>query len=84
MKIMYKKNRFNFPITECPNCGGKCIAIKQYISGYGEYYVDLETGEIEASELHDSLMYKNTRKYAICADCEKRLFKIDNDLNVQI
>ena len=33
-----------FPISECPHCGGKTITIKQRISGYGEYYVDLESG----------------------------------------
>lgn len=79
---MYKKNKFNFPITECPNCGGKCIAIRQYIYGYGEYYIDLETEEIEATQLHDNLTYKNSRKYATCADCGKRLFKVDDYLNV--
>jgi len=67
---------------ECPNCGGKTITIKQYIHGYGEYYVDLETGEIEATELHSNLKYKNVGKYAICTDCGKRLFKVDNSLNI--
>lgn len=74
--------QFDFPITECPKCGGGNIAIKQYITGYGTYYVDLKSGEIESSGLHDGLDYKNTSKYAICADCGKRLFKVDNNLNV--
>ena len=52
------------------------------MSGYGSYYVDLETGEIEGTELHSNLRYKNTSKYAICADCGKRLFKVDDYLNV--
>lgn len=71
-----------FPMTECPNCGGKCFTVKQRISGIGEYYVDLETGEIESSELHSGLQYKNIRKWVTCADCGKRLFKIDDNLNV--
>ena len=50
--------------------------------GYGEYYVDLETGDIDATELHSGLRYRNTGKYAICTDCGKRLFKVDNKLNV--
>ena len=75
-------NPFHFPLTECPKCGGKTIAIRQYIHGIGEYYVDLETGEIEATNLHASLQYRNTHKYAICADCGARLFKVDNALNV--
>lgn len=32
----------NFPIKQCPNCEGKSFTVKQYIHGYGEYYVDLE------------------------------------------
>lgn len=75
-------NRRSFPIKECPACGSKIFTIRQYIHGYGEYYVDLETGEIESTELHNNLVYKNTGKYAICTDCGKRLFKIDDYLNV--
>ena len=71
-----------FPLHECPYCGGKMMCIRQRISGIGEYYVDLESGEIEATELHSRLQCKNTGKYAICADCGKRLFKVDDDLNV--
>lgn len=62
----------NFPIKECPKCGG----------GYGSYYVDLETGDVEGTDLHTYLNYRNTSKYATCADCGKRLFKVDEDLNV--
>ena len=72
----------NFPIKQCPNCEGKSFTVKQYIHGYGEYYVDLGTGEIESTELHSGLFYKNSGKYAICTDCGKRLFKIDDNLNV--
>lgn len=77
-----KKNPYNFPISSCPYCGGGTIAIKQYIHGYGEYYVDLETGDLDATELHTWLQYRNTGKYAVCADCGKRLFKVDGRLNV--
>ena len=69
-------------MSECPRCGSRTITIKQKISGIGEYYVDLETGEIESTELHSYLRYRNINKYAICTDCGKRLFKVDNDLNV--
>lgn len=74
--------RNNFPITECPYCGGTYITIRQYIHGYGEYYVNIETGEIDSTELHSGLIYKNTKKYAICTDCNKRLFKVNDNLNV--
>lgn len=75
-------NKYDFPVKECPYCGGGTILIRQRISGYGAYYVDLKSGEIESSSLHDYLDYKNTGKYAICADCGKKLFKVDDYLNV--
>lgn len=75
-------NIFDFPIKKCPNCGDSEIKIKQYIHGYGEYYVNLETGEIKASELHSNLTYRNVTKYALCATCGKKLFKVDDKLNV--
>ena len=71
-----------FPVISCPRCGGKMFTVRQRISGIGEYYVDLETGEVEASSLHDNLQYKNVSKYAICTNCGARLFKIDDKLNV--
>lgn len=77
------KNPYNFPISKCPRCGGGTIAIKQYMHGYGEYYVDLETGEVDAAELHNGLQYRNIGKYATCADCGKRLFKVNYSLEVQ-
>lgn len=74
--------KYKFPITKCPKCGGSTITIRQRISGVGEYYVDLETGEVEATELHSGLNYKNIGKYVTCTDCGKRLFKVDDNLNV--
>ena len=58
------------------------FTVRQRISGNGEYYVNMETGEIESTELHNGLTYRNTGKYAVCTDCGKRLFKIDGSLNV--
>lgn len=80
--VNLKDNKYSFPISQCPNCGGGTIKIRQRIYGYGEYFVDLESGEMESSSLHDYLNYKNAGKYAICADCGKKLFKVDNTLNV--
>ena len=73
-----------FPITECPKCGSKYFSVKQYISGYGSYIVNLEDGEVDCDGLYGGLKYKNASKYAVCAKCGKRLFKIDSDLNVMI
>lgn len=71
-----------FPITKCPRCGGQLAEVKQYVHGYGSYYVDLKTGGIDASDIHNSLDYRNTGKYILCANCGKRLFKADDFLNV--
>ena len=73
--------KYKFPITECPKCGENYITIRQRISGIGEYYVNLETGEVESTQLHDGLNYKNIGKYAVCTNCGKRLFKVDDYLN---
>lgn len=75
-------SKFNFPIDKCPKCGNTSFTVKQRISGIGEYYVDLESGDVDGTELHSGCRYTNINKYAICSDCGKRLFKIDNNLNV--
>lgn len=75
-------NQFKFPISKCPYCGGGTVAVRQYIHGYGTYYVNLDDGEMDGSCLHDNIDYKNTGKYVLCADCGKRLFKVDERLNV--
>jgi DNA-directed RNA polymerase subunit RPC12/RpoP len=80
--VLRKKRNKEFPIKKCPKCGGKSFTVRQCIHGYGEYYVDLETGEIESIELHSNLNYTITMKYAVCTDCGRRLFKIDDFLNV--
>ena len=74
--------KYNFPIKKCPGCGGTIFAVKQKIKGIGEYFVDMETGEIDNELLNNGLIYDNVGKYAVCRDCGKRLFKIDNYLNV--
>ena len=82
MKGEQMDREYNFPIKKCPRCGGTIFAVKQKIKGIGEYFVDMETGEIDNEYLHNGLIYDNVGKYAVCRDCGKRLFKIDNYLNV--
>ena len=76
------ERKYNFPIKKCPGCGGTIFAVKQKIKGIGEYFVDMEMGEIDNELLNNGLIYDNVGKYAVCRDCGKRLFKIDNYLNV--
>ena len=80
--MMGEVDATKFQLHECPYCGGTTLKIKQRIFGVGEYYVDLESGDIDATELHSGLQHKNTGKYAMCADCGKKLFKVDDSLNV--
>lgn len=71
-----------FPITKCPDCGSQYFEVKQRISGYGSYFVNMENGEVDCDGLYDGLICTNVRKYAVCAECGKKLFRIDNELNV--
>lgn len=76
------ENPYNFPVTKCPYCGCDTIIVKQYIYGYGEYRVNMETGEKDCSEIYDSLIHRNVRKYVTCLDCGKKLFKVNDRLEV--
>lgn len=71
-----------YPIEKCPKCGGLDFFVKQRISGYGNYYDTLDGSDSDNSELHDGLKYKTISKFAICADCKKRLFKITEDMDL--
>lgn len=74
--------KYVFPITECPDCGSRMFTVRQKISGVGEYYVNMQTGEVDCSNLYNSLAYKNIGKYAVCTGCGRKLFEIDDNLQV--
>lgn len=65
-------------IKECPYCGSKEYYIKQSFKGSCNYYIRFDGKEIENGEMHDNTQYKNTSKYAWCAECHKRLFKLED------
>lgn len=71
-----------FPITECPDCGSRIFTVRQRISGTGEYYVDMQTGKVDCSEIYSNLEHKNIGKYAVCTGCGRKLFEIDDNLQV--
>ncbi len=65
--------------TECPRCGNTTYVVKQYISGSGNFYGSLnDEDNVDNSELHANLDYRNVNKYAHCIDCGKRLFLLKN------
>ena len=76
------RNKSIYGIDKCPNCGGGSFYVSQYISGYGYFYGNLDGTEADNSELHAGLEYRTTWKYARCADCDKKLFKITPDMNL--
>ena len=71
-----------YGIGECPHCGGKDFFVKQSISGIGYFYGTLDGREGDNTELHSGLKYKNLSKYAYCVDCQKRMFKITDDMDL--
>lgn len=66
-----------YGMDKCPHCGGTIFRVRQHISGYGEFYGSLDGEEVDNSSLHDFLQYRTINKYAYCADCGKRMFKIE-------
>lgn len=64
-------------IKSCPYCGSEEYIIKQHYFGDGEYYLRFDGKEADNSEFHANAEYRNTSKYAWCAECRKRLFKLE-------
>ncbi len=71
--------KIDINITECPYCGHDEYYIKQYHSGYGNYYFRYDGEEAENGDMHNYLSSRNTSKYAWCGNCDKRLFKLEGE-----
>lgn len=71
-----------YPIEKCPKCGGLDFYVKQRISGSSLYYETLDGTDTDNSSLHDGLMYTTISKYARCADCDTKLFKLTSDMDL--
>jgi hypothetical protein len=69
--------KLNFPMDKCPYCGSEDFIRKVKIFGYGfEVYESNGVFKEENSALHDSLRYKQNKRF-YCFDCEKYLFTIN-------
>lgn len=71
-----------YPIRECPHCGCKECLVEQAISGTGFALINLESGDVDISELNDNLEYVTKKKRATCHGCGNPLpliFRVDND-----
>lgn len=73
----------DYPIKECPHCGNDEFYVKQRVSGLIDYNYRLD-GSLGAynGEFLDNLNYKTISKYAYCNNCDKRLFKLTEGMEV--
>ena len=80
-------SKYRKHITEfdcCPHCGSEDGFIQHfYVSGWSYNCVSWE-GVKENTESLDHLNYSREGKYYHCCSCEKRIAKVDDNLNYLI
>ncbi|WP_026884287.1 hypothetical protein [Clostridium akagii] len=64
----------------CPYCGSEEYYIKQSYTGTCNYNIRFDGKVAENGEMWEEAQFKNTSKYAWCNECDKKLFKIDEQL----
>lgn len=64
-------------MDKCPHCGSDTYYTKHYVSGTSHYYKRFDGEETDNTDMYGNLKHTLQSKYAWCADCEKRLFKVD-------
>ena len=68
----------NTDMKECPKCGCEMLYIKFTFSGKGMYFHRFDGEETENGSMYEGAQHTEG-KYAYCADCDKRLFKVKED-----
>ncbi len=64
-------------ISFCPYCGSYAgYYTKDYVRGMTRYFYRFDGSEADNSSLYD-MLYHTKGAYAYCANCDKRLFKMD-------
>lgn len=63
-------------MKECPHCGHDTYYTTFRVSGTGNHFVRFDGKDTSNSEMYDGIFH-HTHKWARCADCEKRLFKVE-------
>lgn len=72
-----------FPILQCPKCGNDEIYIKARISGDTLYNYKLDgSNNADNSEMYGNTTMARLSKYAYCNNCNKKLFKITDDMDI--
>lgn len=61
----------------CPYCGSEIYYIKQSFKGVCEYFMRFDGETADNESMYDNSGWKNRSKYAWCAKCHKRLFKLE-------
>lgn len=64
----------------CPYCGGETYYIKQHYYGDCRYFFSFDERKqmyVDNGGMWEGATFRNTSKYAWCADCDKRLFKLE-------
>lgn len=62
----------------CPECEGTMYYINFNFSGRGMYFHNFDGTEAENGSMYEGAQHTEG-KYAYCADCDKRLFKVRED-----
>lgn len=65
-------------MKECPYCFSKQYYVKMKFSGSGVYQHLFNGEEAENGDMHEGLRY-DFGKFAYCTNCNKRLFKVNDD-----
>lgn len=72
-----------FPISLCEECGNDEIYVRARISGTTEYNYKLDgSNNADNSEMYENTSMTRLSKYAYCNNCNKRLFKITDDMYI--
>ena len=61
----------------CPYCGSEEYYIKQSFKGVCEYNMRFDGKEADNTTMYENSDWKNRSKYAWCAKCHKKLFKLE-------
>lgn len=63
-------------LEKCPHCGCGSYYTKMQANGPIKTYFNFDGTEAENGEMYEGLSYRGG-KYAYCANCHKRLFKME-------
>lgn len=66
-------------LKECPYCGHKEYFIKESFKGNNEVYMTFKGEVVESVNTYENANHKRISKFAFCANCEKRIARLDHE-----